>query len=200
MIALAAAWHGPGQSQPSTIAQSVPADCGHHDSASYDSSGDFCDKWGYMVILVWDYRGIIGIDTLHMVSRVTRIIQIYLFIYLCSSLSMSSPQIHWSGSLKTVLWIGHLANKPVHGHAIMTSSNGNIFRVTGSLWGIPLTKASDGALMFSLNCAWTKRSANNRYAGDVIRHRAHYDITVMCLSMNGPFSLCARLHSTRPDL
>ena len=46
----------------------------------------------------------------------------------------------------------------------MTSSNGNLFRVTGSLWGesighrwIPLTKGQWGvALMFSLMCAWTK--------------------------------------------
>ena len=47
----------------------------------------------------------------------------------------------------------------------MTSSNGNIFRVTGPLcgeftghWWIPLT---------------------NRKAGDLRRHRAHYDDIVM---------------------
>ena len=42
---------------------------------------------------------------------------------------------------------------------MMTSSNGNIFRVTGPLWGIPLDfphkGQSGGALMFSLICAWT---------------------------------------------
>ena len=36
-----------------------------------------------------------------------------------------------------------------------------------------------GALMFSLICAWTKGWTNNRDAGDVTRHRAHYDVTVM---------------------
>ena len=36
-----------------------------------------------------------------------------------------------------------------------------------------------GALMFSLICAWTKGSTNNRIAGDLWRHRAHYDVTVM---------------------
>ena len=53
----------------------------------------------------------------------------------------------------------------------MTSSNGNIFRVTGPLcgkftghWWIPLTKASDG---------WV----NNRDAGDFRRNSAHYDVT-----------------------
>ena len=34
-------------------------------------------------------------------------------------------------------------------------------------------------LMVSLICAWTNRWANNRDAGDVRRHRAHYDVTVM---------------------
>ena len=36
-----------------------------------------------------------------------------------------------------------------------------------------------GALMFSLICAWTNGFANNRYASDLRRHRAHYDATVM---------------------
>ena len=57
---------------------------------------------------------------------------------------------------------------------MMTSSNGNIFRITGHLWGestgdrwIPLTKASDaGVFMFSVICAWTNGRANTRGAGD----------------------------------
>ena len=69
-----------------------------------------------------------------------------------------------------------------------TSSNGNIFRVTGPLWGefpdhqwIPLTKASDAelCLKFSLICAWRNGLANNPNAGDLRRHRAHYDVTLM---------------------
>ena len=36
-----------------------------------------------------------------------------------------------------------------------------------------------GPLMFSLICAWTNGWVNNRYAGDLRRHRAHYDVTVM---------------------
>ena len=67
----------------------------------------------------------------------------------------------------------------------MTSSNGNIFCVTGPLCGeftgrrwIPRTKASD-ALMFSLICAWTNVWANNRGAGDLRRHRAHCDVIVI---------------------
>ena len=74
---------------------------------------------------------------------------------------------------------------------MMTSSNGNIFHVTGPLCGeftghrwIPLTKASEhGALMFSLNWAWINGWVNNGEAGDLRHQRAHYDITVMELCM-----------------
>ena len=36
-----------------------------------------------------------------------------------------------------------------------------------------------GAFMFSLISAWTNGWANNRRAGDLRRHRAHYDVNVM---------------------
>ena len=36
-----------------------------------------------------------------------------------------------------------------------------------------------GALMFSLICAWTNRWVNNREAGDLRRHQARYDVSVM---------------------
>ena len=36
-----------------------------------------------------------------------------------------------------------------------------------------------GALMFSLICAWIDAWVNNREAGDLRAHRAHYDITVI---------------------
>ena len=45
-----------------------------------------------------------------------------------------------------------------------------------------------GALMFSLICAWTNGWANHRDAGDVRRHRAHYDVTLMGTSRSP--SLC----------
>ena len=69
-----------------------------------------------------------------------------------------------------------------------TSSNGNIFRVNGLLCGeftghrwIPRKRASEwrGAFMFSLICAWLKGWVNNREAGDLRRHQAHYDVIVM---------------------
>ena len=51
---------------------------------------------------------------------------------------------------------------------MMTSSNGNIFRVTGPLSPVnsPNKGQWRGALMFSLICAWINDSVNNRKAGD----------------------------------
>ena len=71
---------------------------------------------------------------------------------------------------------------------MMTSSIGNIFHVTsplcrkftGRLW-IPLTKARYGDLMFSLICAWINGWVNTHEAGDLRRHRTHYDVTVMAI-------------------
>ena len=66
-----------------------------------------------------------------------------------------------------------------------TSSNGSIFCVTGHLCGeftvprwIP-TKASDAENDVSLICVRINGWANNREAGDLRRHRAHYDFIVM---------------------
>ena len=36
-----------------------------------------------------------------------------------------------------------------------------------------------GAFLFSLICAWINRVVHNRLAGDLRRHRAHYDVIVM---------------------
>ena len=37
-----------------------------------------------------------------------------------------------------------------------------------------------GALMFSVICAWINGWVNNREAGDLRRHRAHYDVKPVC--------------------
>ena len=76
--------------------------------------------------------------------------------------------------------------------AMMTSSNGNNFRVTGPFMFVrginrsPVNSPHKGqwhvALKFSFICAWTNGCANNRDAGDFTRHRAHYDVTVMLCS------------------
>ena len=68
----------------------------------------------------------------------------------------------------------------------MTSSNGNIFRVTGPLCGEfigpgefpaqrPVTRNFDVFLDLRLN----KRFNKQRETGDLRRHRGHYDVIVM---------------------
>ena len=56
-------------------------------------------------------------------------------------------------------------------------------------WGIPQSPVNSphkgqwrGALMFTLICVWTNDWVNNRYADDLSRHYAHYDVTVMGLT------------------
>ena len=70
---------------------------------------------------------------------------------------------------------------------MMTSSNGNIFRVSGLLcreftgprW-IPLTKASDAELRcFLWSVPWINGWVSNHEAGDLRRHRGLYDVTEM---------------------
>ena len=54
------------------------------------------------------------------------------------------------------------------------------------VWGIPRSPLNSphkgqwrGALVFSLIFAWINGWVNNRDAGDLRRHRAHYDVIVM---------------------
>ena len=63
---------------------------------------------------------------------------------------------------------------------MMTSSNGNIFRVTGPLCGEftghrPVTQSFDVFFDLCLN----KRLSKQLLAGDLRRHNAHSDVIVM---------------------
>ena len=86
----------------------------------------------------------------------------------------------------------------------MMSSNGNIFRVTGPLWrestGSPRKGQWHWALLFSLIYARTNGWANSRDAGDLRRHRAHYDVTAMTYAeskqvMSPMWSLLGQLYT-----
>ena len=45
-----------------------------------------------------------------------------------------------------------------------------------------------GALMFSLICAWINAWVNNREAGDLRRHRGHFDLNVMAHNISASLS------------
>ena len=71
---------------------------------------------------------------------------------------------------------------------MMTSSNGNIFRVTGPLCGeftgpgeFPAQRPVTRSFIVSLICVWINGWVNNREAGDLRRYRHHYDVIVMFL-------------------
>ena len=82
---------------------------------------------------------------------------------------------------------GHKLRPPYLVGYMMASSNGNIFpRYWPFVRGIqrfPMNSPHKGqwrgVLMFSLICAWTNVWANNRETGDLRRHQAHYDVSVM---------------------
>ena len=83
----------------------------------------------------------------------------------------------------------------VYSPFMMTSSDGNIFRVTGPLLGeftghrwIPLTKAGDTEL--SLICAWIYGWVNKREG----RHRAHCNVKILMLCVTVSVTLCIRTH------
>ena len=89
--------------------------------------------------------------------------------------TVACPFIFW---LLFLSWLGWFV-----ANAMMTSSNGNIFRVTGYLCGeftgprwFPRTMASDAKLSCFL---WIDGCVTNREAGDLRRHRAHNDVIVM---------------------
>ena len=74
---------------------------------------------------------------------------------------------------------------------MMTSSNGNIFRVTGHLCGeFTVNSPHKGqwrrALMFSLICVLINGWVNNGEGDDLRRYRAHYDVTVMSCFITTP--------------
>ena len=48
-----------------------------------------------------------------------------------------------------------------------------------------------GALMFYLICAWINSWVYNRGAGNLRRHRAHYDIIVMVIKKPSGVNICA---------
>ena len=69
---------------------------------------------------------------------------------------------------------------------VMVSLNGTFPRYWPFVRGIIRSPVNSphkaqwcGALMFSLICAWINGWVNNRGAGDLGRHRAHYDVTVI---------------------
>ena len=52
-----------------------------------------------------------------------------------------------------------------------------------SIWACCYELVIQSDLMFSLICVWINGWVNNRKVGDLRRHRAHYDVTVMWMAI-----------------
>ena len=99
----------------------------------------------------------------------------------------------WNRKWKFTLFLGDVQIRFNWGfyfnlNTMMTSWIGNIFRVTGPLWGIhrsPVNSPHKGqwceASMFSLICPWINDWVNNREACDLRLQRAFYNVIVMPL-------------------
>ena len=104
---------------------------------------------------------------------------------LCRSITESALESELNGSSFNTKII--FQGKRISIINMMTSSNRNIFCVTGPLCGeftghrwITLTKASDSELWcFLWSAPWINGWVYNHEAGDLRHHRAHYDIIVM---------------------
>ena len=114
----------------------------------------------------------------------------------CPHLVMIWPtvMIQWGTKMTKVdkIVFGHLWLRGVAGphrtlrvNFMMTSSNGNIFRVTGPLCGeftghrwIPTQRSMTRSFNFVI-CAWINGWVNTGEAGNLRRHRAHFDVTLM---------------------
>ena len=130
---------------------------------------------------------------------ITRNVQCYIII-LAKRMLVYFLLIHWFNSI--IHWIDDSYTWGVL--SIMTSSNWNIFRVTGHLCGeftgprwIPCTKASDAELWCFLWSAseYINGWENNCEAGDLRRYRAHYDVNVMVQKL----WWCNWSHSRTPE-
>ena len=87
----------------------------------------------------------------------------------------SSGMFHWPSYNRVTVWL--MSSRWRHQmetfSALLALCEGN------PLVDSPHKGQWRGALMFSLICVWTNDSANNRDAGDLRRHRAHYDVSEM---------------------
>ena len=114
-----------------------------------------------------------------------------------------SHSLTHTGQLWDIPSLGYLRHSAAC--CMMTSSNGNIFRVTGPLcweftghrW-IPSTKVSDAERWcFLWSAPWINGWVNNCKAGDLTRHRAYYYVTVIWTDMKS-FDISPNNSQKRP--
>ena len=104
---------------------------------------------------------------------------------------------------------GDLHHFRITSHDMMTSSNENIFRVTGPLCGeftghrwVPLTKPVSRSLDVFFDLRLNKPLSKQSWAGDLRSHRAHYDVIVMSIkasTFTGQSTACLKTNNRTDD-
>ena len=111
---------------------------------------------------------------------------VYTCQYCRSSVCMSLFSFEWvnivyRNACITTPWIG--VNHFLHDDVIKWKHFPRYWPFVRGIHQLPVTSPHKGpwrgALMFSLICDWINGWVNNREAGDLRRHGAHYDVTVM---------------------
>ena len=153
-----------------------------------------CFNWEFGIFLI--YSLFVPYHACHVWQTIWKLVNVFwpngftglchhgLFRYRLVAWSFSS---HYLGQYMYWHFNGLVQDCSISIANMMTSSDGNIFRVTGPLCGeftghrwIPHVKGQwHGALMFSLIWFWINGWVNNRWAGDLRSHRAHYAVNVI---------------------
>ena len=125
--------------------------------------------WLLLLLILWNRPR----HCIHSICKVSQRIACHLFIFWTTN-SLQYELINWRIKRINTKALYHWPTA-----LMITSSNGNTFRVTGPLVrgnhrspvNSPHKGQWRGALMFSLICAWINGWVNNREAGDLRRRR-----------------------------
>ena len=104
---------------------------------------------------------------------------------------------HWdtfNGIWRTIPYESHIHMPPIHDDVIKWKHFPRYWPFVRGIHRCPVNSPHKGqwrgALMFSLNCTLINGRVNNREAGDMRCHHAHYDVIVMRNVELPPSNLC----------
>ena len=103
----------------------------------------------------------------------------------CDSMPLNFSIYSWVNDVLNIFWPTPLRYISVHDDVIKWTHFPRHWPFVRGIHRSPVNSPHKGqwrgALMFSFICAWINVWVNNREAGDLRRHRAHYDVIVMCI-------------------
>ena len=108
---------------------------------------------------------------------------IFIVVSLKKAWTFSRVSVIWEALMRTLRHWGGCKVIPLHDDVIKWKHFPRYWPFARGIHRSPVNSPHKGqwrgALMYSLICAWIADWVNNREAGDLRRHRAHYGVTVM---------------------